>query len=82
MLMIVLYLFSHKDPEFISAKLGKVLEGYSEWLVDKKVSLHLGKTEYILFGPKRKLNKDSQFSVSLMAMTSKDLKSEVFRSGH
>ena len=57
-------LFSHKDPEFISAKLGKVLEGCSEWLVDNKLSLHLGKTEYMLFGPKRKLNKDSQFSVS------------------
>ena len=57
-------LFSHKDPEFISAKLGKVLEGCSEWLVDNKLSLHLGKTEYILFGPTRKLNKDSQFSVS------------------
>ncbi|KAL4240342.1 hypothetical protein ACF0H5_001132 [Mactra antiquata] len=57
-------LFSHKSPEFISAKLGQVLEGCSEWLVDNKLSLHLGKTEYILFGPKRKLNKDSQFNVN------------------
>jgi len=57
-------LFSHKDPEFISSKLGKVLGGCSEWLVDSKLSLHLGKTEYMLFGPKRKLNKGSQLSVS------------------
>jgi len=46
-------LFSHNDPEFISAKLGKVLEGCSEWLVDNKLSLHLSKTEYMLFWPKR-----------------------------
>lgn len=33
-------LFSHKNPELISAKLGLVLEGCSEWLVDNKLSLH------------------------------------------
>jgi len=39
----------------------------------QEIIIAFGKTEYILFGPKRKLNKDSQFSVSLMAMTSNDL---------
>ena len=42
-------LFAHKDPDQIANKLGKVLESCSEWLVDNKLSLHLGKTECILF---------------------------------
>ena len=50
-------LFSHKDPCFISKKLSDMLESCHEWLVDNKLSLHLGKTESIIFGPKRKLNK-------------------------
>ena len=56
-------LFSHKDPDYISQKLGHVLESCSEWLVDNKLSLHLGKTEYILFGPKRKLKNQNQCTV-------------------
>ena len=43
-------LFSHKDLDQIANKLGRVLESCSEWLVDNKLSLHLGKTECILFG--------------------------------
>ena len=31
----------------------------NEWLVDNKLSLHLGKTESILFGQKRKLKNKS-----------------------
>ena len=54
-------LFSHKDPDQIANKLGKVLESCSEWLVDNKLSLHLGKTECILFGSKRKLRKVTDF---------------------
>ena len=56
-------LFSHKDPNFISNKLGKELESCSEWLVDNKLSLHLGKTECILFGPKRNLKRASEFQI-------------------
>ena len=48
-------LFSHKDPDVIASKLGKVSESCSSWLVDNKLSLHLGKTESVLFGSKRKL---------------------------
>ena len=48
-------LFSHKDPDIISNVLGTELESCSKWLVDNKLSLHLGKTECILFGSKRKL---------------------------
>ena len=56
-------LFSHADPRVISEKLGKVLENCSNWLVDNRLSLHLGKTECILFGPSRKLSRVSEFQV-------------------
>ena len=56
-------LFSHKNPNFIAEKLGKELESCSKWLVDNKLSLHLGKTECILFGPKRKLKKHKDFNI-------------------
>ena len=55
--------FSHRDPDQIASKLSKVLESCSEWLVDNKLSLHLGKTECILFGSKRKLKKIKEFKV-------------------
>ena len=48
-------LFSHRDPGVISQKLSRMLESCHEWLTDNKLSLHLGKTESILFGPSRKL---------------------------
>ena len=57
-------LFSHRNPDFISQKLGKELESCSNWLIDNKLSLHLGKTEAILFGSKRKLSKISNFNVT------------------
>ena len=44
-------LFSHKNPEIISQKLCLQLESCPKWLVDDKLSLHLGKTECMLFGP-------------------------------
>lgn len=56
-------IFSHKNPDIISNKLGKELESCSNWLVDNKLSLHLGKTECIIFGPKRKLKKVTNFEV-------------------
>ena len=48
-------IFSHINQKFISQKLGKELESCNEWFIDNMLFLHLGKTEYILFGPKRKL---------------------------
>ena len=56
-------LFSHRDPETISMKLGKALESCSDWLVDNKLSLHLGKTECIMFGPSRKLKAVDDFVI-------------------
>ena len=48
-------LFSHKNPDFISQKLSEVMESCSSWLVDNELSLHLGKTECVFFGPRKKL---------------------------
>ena len=56
--------FSHRNPDVISEKLGKELQSCSQWLIDNKLSLHLGKTECILFGSKRKLKKVDQFQVT------------------
>ena len=39
-----------KNGSTIEILLQKELEVVSEWLVDNKLSLHLGKTESILFG--------------------------------
>lgn len=39
------------------------MESCSEWLVDNKLSLHLGKTECVLFGSKRKLKRVENFNV-------------------
>ena len=46
-----------------SIRLGKQLESCSNWLVDNKLSLHLGKTECMLFGPPRKLKNVENFKV-------------------
>ena len=45
-----------KDTEM---QLSRELSWISEWLVDNKLSLHLGKTESNLFGQKRKLKNKS-----------------------
>ena len=57
-------MFSHKNPEFISQKLGKELELCNELLIHNKLSLHLGKTECILCGPKRKLKTIANFQIN------------------
>ena len=62
-------LFSHRDPNIISEKLGKVLESCNEWLVDNKLSLHLGKTECMIFGSKRKIKSAKDFKVDCMGQT-------------
>ena len=56
-------LFSHKNPDLISQKLSEVMESCSSWLVDNKLSLHLGKTECVLFGPRKKLKTIKNFNV-------------------
>ena len=43
--------------------LSNELKSCRQWLIDNKLSLHLGKTEAILFGSKRKLRKVTSFAV-------------------
>ena len=54
---------SAKDPQFISDTLSSELFECNEWLSDNRLSLHVGKTECILFGTKHKLNKINDFSI-------------------
>ncbi len=52
-----------KDPNIVSNKLSMDLQSCNQWLIDNKLSLHLGKTECILFGTRPKLSKATDFSV-------------------
>ncbi|KAJ4941019.1 hypothetical protein JOQ06_027306, partial [Pogonophryne albipinna] len=45
----------------LSSELGRICT----WLADNKLSLHLGKTESILFGSKHNLSKSDDFSVAV-----------------
>ena len=52
-----------KDASKIASILSENLRSCRNWLIDNKLSLHLGKTESILFGTKRKLKNVNDFSV-------------------
>ena len=56
-------LVSGKDVVNIESLLSEELSNIGNWLVDNKLSLHLGKTESIRFGSKVKLGKSSNFNV-------------------
>ena len=57
-------LFSHRDPTIIADRLSSELSNCKRWLVDNKLSLHVGKTECLIFGSRGKLRKVHNFSVS------------------
>ena len=48
-------LFSHRDARVIADRLSIELSSCKKWLVDNRLSLHVGKTESLLFGSKRRL---------------------------
>ena len=50
--------FKFQDSEKISNVLRDNLETCNKWLIENKLSLHMGKTEVILFGSEGKLNKN------------------------
>ena len=54
---------SGSNPQLIADTLSKELESCKQWLMDNKLSLHLGKTESILFGSKRNLINVESFDV-------------------
>ena len=49
--------------ESLETKLSKELENIKDWLDSNKLSLHLGKTESIVFGSKRKLKKRNKMVI-------------------
>lgn len=55
--------FSHKDKKIVESILSCELLNVSKWLAYNRLSLHLGKTESILFGSRVKLNKNPGFAV-------------------
>ena len=55
--------FAHNDASFIAERLTKELDSCRKWLVDNRLSLHVGKTESILFGTQRRLNGVGEFKV-------------------
>ena len=55
--------FTHKNVKYIEETLNKNLSSLCEWLVDNKLSIHLGKTESILFGTQNKLNKENKLII-------------------
>ena len=55
---------SGKSKSLIEKELSEDLEMVSHWLVDNKLSLHLGKTESIIFGSKHKLKSNNDLNVT------------------
>jgi len=56
--------FKNKSRSVIENELSDDLQAVSSWLVDNKLSLHLGKTESIVFGSKHKLKSNPSLKVS------------------
>ena len=57
-------IFSGKDPQYVAAHLSNELGKCKQWLIDNRLSLHVGKTESILFGSARKLKRAGMFQVT------------------
>ena len=57
-------LVTDKHVSNIETVLQRELEVVHEWLIDNKLSLHLGKTESILFGSRPRLKAQSDLNIS------------------
>ena len=55
--------YSGSDPVEVAAFLSAELDTCRKWLVDNRLSLHLGKTECILFSSRRRLAADVDFQI-------------------
>ena len=53
-----------ENPKEIESRLSMELESLSVWLDENKLSLHLGKTESILFASKKRLANTKEMSIS------------------
>jgi ribonuclease P/MRP protein subunit RPP40 len=58
-------IYSGKSAGDISEFLSRKLESCLNWLIDNKLSLHIGKTECMLFGTRRRLKKAGEYVVTL-----------------
>ena len=56
-------IFSHRDSAVVAERLSTELLSCKKWLVDSKLSLHVRKTECLLFGSKRRLKGVDSFQV-------------------
>ena len=56
--------FSSKNTDDIENRLCEEMESLSIWLEENKLSLHLGKTESILFASNQRLKKTSELDIS------------------
>ena len=58
--------YTNKDVKYIEQKLNKDFNSIVEWLVDNKLSIHLGqdKTKYILFGNKRVIKHQQKLEIN------------------
>ena len=67
---------SDRNMHFIEQKLESELEQICNWLVDNKLSIHLGKTESILFGSVKRLKPNKYLAIHCKG-TSIAAKSEI-----
>ena len=61
-------IFSHSDASVVANRLSQELSNCKKWLIDNKLSLHVGKTECMLFGTSRRLKQVGDFNVSCDGM--------------
>ena len=66
-------IFSHKDPTFIASHLSAQLASCRTWITDNRLSLHVGKTESILFGSSRRLRRVSNYQITCEGMPVKQV---------
>ena len=55
--------FAHSDPSVIANRLSVELSNCRRWLIDNRLSLHVGKTECVIFGTKSSLRRVGDFQV-------------------
>ena len=61
-------IFSHSNASVIAERLSLELSSCKKWLIDNKLSLHVGKTESMLFGTSRRLKQVREFQVTCDGM--------------
>ena len=57
-------IFSDMDIKKVETTLNLNFSSLCDWFVDNKLSIHLGKTESILFGTRRRLNKHGTLNIT------------------